>query len=77
MAPTLNKKSERLLLRIGECSKELIVIDKKLKNPQVPQGKKEKLIFRQNILKKKIGEWLNHLGLPLRQTQQKLKNFKL
>ncbi|MDD2678166.1 MAG: hypothetical protein WC042_00615 [Candidatus Paceibacterota bacterium] len=65
MAPTLNKKSERLLLRIGECSKELIVIDKKLKNPQVPQGKKEKLIFRQNILKKKIGEWLNHLGLPL------------
>jgi len=77
LAPTLNKKSERLLLRIGECSKELIVIDKKLKNPQVPQGKKEKLIFRQNILKKKIGEWLNHLGLPLRQTQQKLKNFKL
>jgi len=44
--------------RLDGYRKENYFIDKKLGNPQVPSGKKEKLEVRKKNLQKKTDQWL-------------------
>lgn len=58
----IEKKEEAIIQKQEEILenslREIEAIEVKLKNPQVPQGKKEKLQYRYSQLKKKIKGFL-------------------